>query len=208
MNRALGADVSHWTGQVNFSKLATAVSFVGIKASEGTANVDQAFATNLAAARAQPFELVIAYHVARPGDGAAQAARFAQLVGDLRPNERLALDTERSSAVGVDFLQAFFGELPRDRRPILYTSNGVWTGMGNPAFVEAADVDLWLPRYGAHAEPQVPDPWFNIGRSWTFWQDSQTGAVPGVTVACDTNVFNGTIDQLRAYAELAAPRAA
>lgn len=196
---ARGADCSHWHPIIDASALRQTVDFVGIKVSEGTANVDPTFSANLSLARAAGFDLVILYHLARPGDGAAQASRLLSLVGNLRDNERIAVDTERTSNVGLPFLRAFFGELPRDRSPILYTSAAVWAAMSNPAFPEAAGIDLWLPRYGNH-EPLPPDPWFQIGHGWTFWQTSEAADIPGIDGPCDSDVFRGTPDDLRAYA--------
>jgi lysozyme len=42
----------------------------------------------------------------------------------------------------------------------------------------------------------VPRPWTD----WTFWQDSESGDVPGVEGPCDTNSFNGDLDALKEYA--------
>lgn len=208
MERALGLDVSHWKPVRDWKQIPSAYRFIGIKASEGATNVDPTFAKHRDGLRGLPsgtFDLAIFYHLARPGDGTTQAARLLSLVGQLRPNERLALDTERTSAVDAAFISAFFGALPADRRPILYTSNGVWVGMRNPSFMDAARVDLWLPRYGSAAEPMVPDPWHQIGKTWTFWQRSDSAAIPGVDGAWDESVFNGDQNALRTYASLTPP---
>jgi lysozyme len=202
MDRALGFDISHYQADVDWSAVPNEYRFVAIKASEGASLVDPTFARRRDDVRLLQgrFDLVIFYHLCRPGDGAAQADRFVRLLGQLQPNERLALDTERTSTVDAAFISAFFDGLPRDRRPILYTSNGVWTGMRNPAFPQARDIDLWLPRYGTASEPVVPDPWQQIGKSWTFWQSSQSGTVPGISGPCDVNQFQGDADALRVYA--------
>lgn len=198
MPNARGADVSHWHPIRDAGALCRAVPFVGIKVSEGGGNTDPTVAANLAAVRAQPFELVVLYHLARPGAADGQAERFLGLVGDLRPNERLALDTERTSMVDTDYLSLFFDTLPLDRRHLLYTSAGVWKGMGDPEWTRCNEVDLWLPRYG-NQEPQVPGPWWQAAKSWTIWQDSQQGVVPGIDGPCDTNQFHGGLDDLRAW---------
>lgn len=212
MDRALGIDVSHWHPVKSWDRIPETYRFIGIKVSEGSGNVDPTFAAHRDAVRAlgDRFDLVIYYHVARPGSGPEQAARFAGLIGDLAPNERQALDTERTSAVGVDYLQDFLDALARDRRKMLYTSNGVWLGpfMNNPVFPMAKDVDLWLPRYGSASEPVVPDPWAQIGKTWTIWQTSETGNVPGIDGTCDINSFNGGPDSLRTYAALNPPAVA
>ena len=43
----------------------------------------------------------------------------------------------------------------------------------------------------------VPSPWKKAG--WTFWQHSQKGTVPGVIDEVDLNVFNRTLDDLKAF---------
>jgi len=209
MPNAIGADMSHWQGSnIDWAALAGAVSFVGIKAAEGETNTDPMFSRNIAGARAQPFALVWVYAIARPGDPRGQARRLVDLCGQLRSNERLCLDTERSSAVPFDFLDEWFdqvhGDVP-DRPAFLYTSNGVWAGGSYPdTWDQAASVPLILPRYGSAAEPLVPEPWRSIAKSWAIWQTSETGRLPGVEGNVDLDTWNGDEDSLRAFAELAA----
>jgi lysozyme len=194
---AWGPDVSHWHPVTSWSDLvASGASLFAAKATEGDGNTDPAFAAHQGGARAQPFTLCVWYHLARQGDPQEQAKRFLDVVGPLGANERLALDTERSSYVDARWINAFFDELPSDRRPILYTSNAVWAGMGYPPFPRASGVDLWLPRYGSAAEPVIPPPWDH----WTFWQHTQGAEVPGIQGPCDCNVFRGELADLQAYA--------
>lgn len=194
---AWGPDVSHWHPVASWVDLmASGASFFAAKATEGNTNTDQTFAVHRGGARAQPFALCVWYHLARQGDPQEQAQRFLDVVGPLRANERLALDTERSSFVDARWIGAFLDCLPADRRTILYTSNAVWQGMGNPPFPRAAGVDLWLPRYGSAKEPVIPPPW----SEWKFWQYTESGQVPGVQGPCDTSVFAGELAELEAYA--------
>lgn len=183
---AWGPDVSHWRPVASWSDLvASGASFFAAKATEGEGNTDPTFAAHQGGARAQPFALCVWYHLARQGDPQVQAERFLSAVGPLADNERLALDTERSSFVDARWIGAFLDCLPTDRRPILYTSNAVWQGMGNPPFPRASGVDLWLPRYGSAAEPVIPAPW----NAWSIWQHSQSTEVPGIQGPCDTNLL-------------------
>lgn len=202
MDRALGCDVSHFHPITDAAALyAAGYRFVGLKISEGAGNTDPTALANLAALRTQPFPGVVPYHLFRPGDAAAQARRFLSILaeaGPLAPNEALALDTERTSQAAVSDLDAFFGVLPLDRHRWLYTSNGVWVGMGNPDWDGAASVDVWLPRYGVQ-EPLVPDPWRARGKSFVAWQDSQGAVVPGVAGPCDENLWRGPEADLEAY---------
>jgi lysozyme len=195
-DRAIGVDLSHWHPATDWGAiLASGISFVGAKATEGIGNTDPKFVAHRDSARSQAITLAVYYHLARAGDPVAEAKRFLEVVGPMQPNERLALDTERTSAVDIGWIGLFFKALPQDRRHLLYTSAGVWTAIGNPPFAAAAGIDLWLPRYGTTQEPVVPNPW----KAWTIWQNAQDATVPGVDGPCDTNVFNGDIAALRAY---------
>lgn len=210
MDNAIGCDLSHYQGQsVDWEALAGAVSFVGVKASEGETNTDPMFSRNVVGARSQPFALAWFYHVARPGDARGQAKRLVDLCGQLRPNERLCLDTERTSAVGFDFLDEWFDQIYADvpdRQAFLYTSNGVWVGAQYPsAWDLAPNVALILPRYQSVHEPLVPEPWMAIGKSWAIWQQSQTGHVPGIAGPVDLDTWNGPLRSLEAFASLSLP---
>ena len=201
MNNALGLDVNHYHAVQDWSAVINAgYSFIGIKVSEGTYNTDPTYLQHRDGARANPFALVVYYHIARQGDPIAEANRFVKLVGELNANERLSLDTERSSAVSIRWVDSFYAQLPTDRRNLLYTSNAVWVGMGNPTWARATNVDLWLPRYGSSTEPVIPLPW----RDYKIWQNSESGIVPGVDGPCDTNIWNGTVDDLHNYASVVA----
>jgi hypothetical protein len=75
--------------------------------------------------------------------------------------------------------------------------------------------DLWVARYANFLDEQVDEPWEEGSNveprdydDWTFWQYSASGegAVWGVVSASiDRNVFNGTLEELRAKAGLDKP---
>lgn len=201
-----GCDLSHWNPPRDWAALRHAVDFVGIKASQGETFPDPALAADIVGARAQDFELVWYYHVAAPGDARGQAKRLLDLVAPLRPNERLVIDTERSSTVPFDYLDEIFDQLMAevpDRPSMLYTSNGYWAGAGYPdSWDFAAKIPIILPRYGSAAEPVVPMPWLSIGKTWAMWQRSQSGHLPGIDGNVDLDVWNGDLNALRAFAAL------
>src|SRR3954447_14454555 len=79
----LGCDVSHWQGSPDFAAVrASGRGFVVLKATEGADYVDPQFTANLPRARAAGLAVGY-YHKTRAGDPAAEAAWFAQTVGDL-----------------------------------------------------------------------------------------------------------------------------
>jgi hypothetical protein len=81
------------------------------------------------------------------------------------------------------------------RRPIIYTGRWFW----EPNIFhssEWAQYDLWIAHYGVQS-PTLPSDWSN----WRFWQHSESGSVDGVSSRhTDLNWFNGTTDELLAYA--------
>lgn len=213
MNRAAGIDISHWKSPTDWDQIySSGVSFVGMKATEGNSYVDPKLRLHREEFRRRPFLLGIYYHFARSGVAERQAERLMDVVGDLRPNERLALDLEVSPTIdplqALDWTERFIstlvGSVCSDRRPILYTSKRIWRTIGDPDWGLASEVDLWAPRYNAAgAEPAMPKPWEKT--SWTFWQwtdgEFPRHVTPGVG-KCDANWFRGTRDELREYAAI------
>jgi lysozyme len=203
--RARGIDVSHWQPVRDWSAVhGSGVTFVGIKATEGSGYVDPMLRAHREGFRQFPFGLGILYHFGRSGGPVQQAERFLDACGRLRDHERLALDLEVSVMPHppdtLAWLDAFFNVLDlaySDRRHIIYTSDRIWRSIGNPAWDR--DVDLWAPRYGTE-EPVLPKPWAE--RGWTFWQDRDNFTCPGVEGPCDGNVFRSDALELHRYAEL------
>jgi lysozyme len=205
---AKGIDVSHWQTVSDWGALYdTGVRFVGIKATQGL-GTDPKFAGYQQGARTAPFLLRIFYAYLMPGDAVAQARALLDATGSLLDNERLCLDLEHRDSTGrldvtlaqVDtFMTTLLGGACSDRRPLLYTSRGIWGELGDPAWALASDVDLWLKRY-APAPGQVPPPW--AARGWAFWQSSETGSNSAIPGNIDLDVFVGDEPALATYARL------
>lgn len=205
---AQGIDVSHHQGAVDWRAIAgDSTDFAFIKATEADGFRDRRFAENWAAARANGV-VRGAYHFFRPRvDGRAQADWFLQVVGEsggIRPDDLPAVvDVEVNDGVGRDLLlQRLSDWLSRveavtGKRPIIYVSSYFWDD--NRFGAAFARYPLWTAHYtrnGLDACPLVPDPWDD----WRFWQYTSTGRVAGVDGNVDRNVFNGTLAELRAWA--------
>jgi hypothetical protein len=78
--------------------------------------------------------------------------------------------------------------------PIIYTAKWFWES--NVGSTQFADYPLWAANWEV-ACPNIPDQW----TEWYFWQTSDSGSVDGIGGNVDTNVFNGDLDALMAFAD-------
>jgi GH25 family lysozyme M1 (1,4-beta-N-acetylmuramidase) len=214
---AQGLDVSHWQGTVDWNAVAAnGASFGYMKATEGTTYTDPQFGTNYAGS-ANAGLARGAYHFALPdsSSGAAQANFFLNSGGgwvadghtmppvlDIEYNPYgtsdwagwcYGLTTTQMSAWISDFATTIHDRT--NRWPVIYTTNGWWSNCtGNNAGSAATD-PLWIAYVGS-AAGTIPGGW----AAYTLWQYANSGTFPG-----DQDVFNGSVDQLRAFATGDAP---
>jgi GH25 family lysozyme M1 (1,4-beta-N-acetylmuramidase) len=203
-----GLDVSghqNARGAISWTKVKNAgQSFVFIKATEGQTYTDQYYSANSSGAAAAGL-LRGAYHFARPdssaGDAVGEARHFIGVAGT-SPAGHLppVLDLEDAGGLSttalVAWTKAFLREVERltGRVPIIYTGPSFWQSkMGNST--QFKNYPLWLAQYTT-GQPTVPGGW----PAYTFWQNTSSFTVPGITGNVDHNVFRGTLAQLRQLA--------
>lgn len=88
--------------------------------------------------------------------------------------------------------------------PMIYSGYFLWAELGNPG-AGWERFPLWLPWYrpmfmGLPAKPKIPKPW----NKYTFWQydDKGDGLKLGMeSKQIDLNVFNGSMEELLAFAK-------
>lgn len=209
-----GPDVSRWQHphgfSINWSAAHTSgdgAAFAFVKATEGATYVNPYFrrdfdglATNHMARGA--------YHFAQPkaGTAAAQARHFVAAAGTLHaPGDLPAvLDLEVTGGLGPRKLIAWTHTYLRTveqltgRTPILYTYPVFWSSaMANTH--EFTRYPLWIATYGPR--PHIVGGW----PDYTFWQYTNHANVAGMPGPVDMSVFRGSMAQLRALANDAAP---
>ncbi|WP_051366108.1 GH25 family lysozyme [Hamadaea tsunoensis] len=209
-----GLDVSAFQGTIDWAAVATSgARFAYIRASEQAGTPDATFAANYAGAKANGL-YAGAYHRARPdvSGGKAQADFFAdnaQFTADGRTLP-LMLDIEwpRANWTGLDacynltpsqlvsWIRAFVDEiaLRTGRLALIYTNTNWW----NPCTANDTSFSanqVFVARYQPSPLP-LPAGW----STWSLWQYTSTGRVPGITGDVDLDVFNG---DLAALAQLA-----
>jgi hypothetical protein len=79
------------------------------------------------------------------------------------------------------------------RRPLVYTARYFW--QDDVANADFDEYPLWIANWGVMC-PDLSAAWAD----WSFWQTSSTGRIAGISGNVDTDVFNGGIAALRAFA--------
>ena len=193
-----GLDISHYQGDINWDKLRNAqiqgapVSFVFIKATEGTDIWDENFNQNFHNAKKNDI-VRGAYHYFRTSTtGKAQAKYFCKMVqldeNDLPP----VLDVEENEGLTIPQLQREVlhwlkaVEKHYGVTPILYASYKFKTSYLNTPDFER--YPYWIAHYYVDSlEYQGP---------WHFWQHTDVGKVDGIKGDVDINLFQGDYQDL------------
>jgi len=204
-----GLDVSHWQGDINWTKVANNdYIFTFAKGTEGVGWTDVNFFTNITEGTEAGVVMGV-YHFARPdlgNTGQEEAEYFLSVVGDylesgyLRP----VLDLEVGSYLGkaalsawvLDWLQTV--ENQSGVAPLIYTNyNYVSYFLTDPV----SDFDLWIAYWNCDPTPTYDIPPTGMWSDWGFWQYcvKPAGTVPGITTRIDMNIFNGVEEGLSEF---------
>ncbi len=201
-----GIDVSEWQGSILWREVAKEGNeFAFIRVSDGTAHPDATFSNNWSEARAAGL-VRGAYQHFRPGqDAVAQARLMIDMVGGLEVDDLPpALDVEADDGLSPsevsDRIEQWLGEVESALgvKPIVYSGKSFWEE--NVGSADFDDHPLWLPSWYPSFQgncPSTPVPWSN----WRFWQWTSSGQVAGISGDVDRDIFNGTLDELRALAQ-------
>jgi GH25 family lysozyme M1 (1,4-beta-N-acetylmuramidase) len=198
-----GIDVSYYEDSVDWAAVhAAGIEFAFIRVTDGTTYLDPKFAAYWAGARAAGV-IRGAYQFFRPAeDPIAQADLLLDRMGPLEPGDLPpVIDVEVSGGLAkpdvaaavrawVEHVTARLG-----RPPIVYAGLYSWPELTGAANVTTSP--LWVAQYTSALCPDIPSPWTR----WRFWQHTSTGHVDGIPgEALDRDRFNGTLDDLRAFA--------
>jgi lysozyme len=195
-----GIDVSYYQETIHWHEVRrTGVVYAFIRVSDGSTLPDTMFRKNWAEAK-RAGVMRGAYQYFRPDQSAAAQADLVIAAlerdrGELPPVIDVETDGGRSPtqiaqrvAIWVTRVRAALGV-----EPIIYTGPEFWRDKVGGA--DLTTQPLWLAHYTAQC-PTVPAPW----TTWTFWQYSDRGSVPGITGAVDLDVFAGTVSDLKDFA--------
>ena len=176
--------------------------YAAVKATEGDYYVNPYAAGDLKSAKAAGLDAA-PYHFAIPNaSGGAAQAQFAVEYSGYTPGARvlpLMLDIEYDPYVSTDhtnecygltaakmtaWLAAFVAEARAltGQYPVIYTTADWWDTCTGRSASFGAD-PMWIAAYG-FTSPPMPPGW----KTWTFWQYSSSGTVPGVATARGTDL--------------------
>ena len=195
-----GVDVSHYQGGIDWARVAAdslgdfPLRFVFIKATEGGDHGDTTFLRHFEEARKAGL-LRGAYHYFIPKtDARRQADFFIRTVplrkGDLPP----VLDVETTGGLSRKELRAAVKtwldrvEQHYGVKPILYASYKFKMRYLNDSLFNT--YPYWIAHYYVDS--------VRYRGTWHFWQHTDVGQVPGIEQDVDLNVFNGSLEELRA----------
>ena len=114
-------------------------------------------------------------------------AVIALAPGDLPPAlEVVSTGGENAATIATSVgLWVGYVEAELGLKPVVYTSRYFW--QDSVGSVDYSNHPLWIADYSSPACPNLPTQWSD----WVFWQDSSTGSVSGISVAVNTDYFNG-----------------
>ncbi|HEX3225062.1 MAG TPA: GH25 family lysozyme [Gaiellaceae bacterium] len=201
---ALGVDVSHYQGAINWPQVAGSSTFAFEKATEGKTLVDMTYPVNRMGAESVGIK-VGAYHFARPvgsGDSALTADAITQAdfflsiaqpqAGELPP----VLDLEVTGGLKppdlLTWTSAWLEEIYARTgvRALVYTSPNFWKNSLADSGVPALDgTPLWVAHWTTAGAPLVPGGNWG-GAGWSFWQYSSHATVTGITTQVDRDRFH------------------
>jgi GH25 family lysozyme M1 (1,4-beta-N-acetylmuramidase) len=216
---ATGIDVSSWNhpggAGIDWGAVrAAGHTFAFVKADEGPMSTGGSYYNNPYFAQDWHGAASVgmyrgAYHYARPklplSTAIDDARHFVSVTGTMRGPRDLppVLDLESSGGLSgpniVEWARTWLHEVERltGRRPIIYTGYYFWKDtLGSTSALSSWR--LWLPWYTSASAPgAVPAPW----GTWTFWQYTETGSVPGIVGNTDINRYCCSDANLAALAD-------
>lgn len=193
-----GLDISHYQGEIDWDKLRNAdiqgspVSFVFVKATQGTDIWDENFNQNFHNARKNDI-VRGAYHYFSPfTSGKAQAKYFCKMVQleekDLPPvldveelGDNTPAQLQREVLNWMNIVEKHYGITP-----ILYTGYKFRTTYLNTS--EFDKYPYWIAHYYVDSLEYTGE--------WAFWQHTDVGKVDGISGNVDINVFKGDYQDL------------
>ncbi len=196
-----GIDVSKYQANIDWNSVAemrdrnAKVSFVFMKATQGTYLVDKQYKRNWKSSKKAGVIRGVYHYFDMRNNATKQADFFVKNVqlenGDLAP----VLDIEETKGFSTAQIQEkckIWLNLIENHykiKPIIYTNVAFYDDYLGDDFDE---YPLWVAHYKQPLRPR-------INRKWHFWQHNDNGTVNGILHPTDFNIFYGNVDELSEF---------
>lgn len=201
-----GVDVSSYQGEIDWDVLASQdISFVFIKATEGSSFVDKKFAYNFEEAGKTSLAVGAYHFFSYDSEGRTQAENFINTVvpfegmlppvidvefyGDKAVNPPDRVEVEKQLKTMLDLLEEHYGQ-----KPVIYATEKSYELFLSDDYEE---YDIWIRN--VISRPELSD-----DRIWTFWQYTNRESLDGYNgdeKYIDVNVFYGDLGEYTSYLE-------
>ena len=197
-----GVDVSVYQGSVDWAKVkAAGITFAIVRVSDGTGTLDSTFATNWKGTKSNGLVRGV-YQFFEPGEDPTKQANLliSQVNGaggfdaaDLPPVMDIETTGGQSDATIQSNMQTWLNVIAKatGSKPLIYTNLNTSSHFGG----KFGSYPLWVASWGASC-PTMPSGW----SQWQFWQYSDTGTINGISGGVDHDEFNGSLADLKAWA--------
>jgi lysozyme len=204
-----GVDVSVYQGSITWSKVKGAgIVFAIARVSDGTGVIDSTFATNWKGMKSNGIIRGVYQFFEPAGDPTKQANLLLSQVKsaggfistDLPPVMDIETTGGQTNATIQSHMQTWLDVIQKaiGRKPLIYTNLNTSSHFGG----KFTGYPLWVASWGVSC-PTMPSGW----KSWKFWQYADSGTVSGISGAVDHDEFNGTLADLKAWADPTVPDA-
>lgn len=192
-----GIDISHHQGKIDWKELKeknpkeAPVSFIYMKASEGSDHKDKQFDNNWKNAKKYGFTRGAYHYFGTRSTGLAQAKMFIKTVqlesGDLPPVVDVEEKTDNMNLY-IQELKIFIAEIEKHYgvKPIIYSGKKYKTKYLSDRYFDR--FPIWIAHYYVDS--------LKVEQNWMFWQCSDKGRLPGIRKNVDINIFNGDLSKL------------
>jgi len=200
---AKGIDVSsHQGSKLDWSAIAKENDFVILRTSYGRW-IDAQLDNNYLGATSAGL-LVGGYHFLTPRHTIeSQVNMLGSIIERFDFKLPIFIDIETdpyaTAQASPEFVKNFLEEVLKfDVELGIYTSSWMWLSiMRNVTDPFYKQFDLWVADWRSGvSQPIIPKPW----TTYRFWQTSSTGSVPNYSGNIDTDLFNGSREDLYGYA--------
>jgi lysozyme len=209
--RTFGIDLAKWGGEIDWDEVVSKLNprFVFVQAyhagkDEASSYANPRFA-NYRRALQRLGLLHGAYLRCHPNANAETLIKkfwsvYTPQSGDILPTLDIEEDYDNRCSLSmqkrinqIDKMIQLVSTKISGQRPMIYTKARVWSELGNPA--QFADCPLWVVDYHSTGDPALPPTWSR----YSFWQYAENLHDNGVQGTYDSDYFNGSEGDLRAY---------